>query len=225
MASLTTPSSLVERIEQYRAGTFRIDILRRNGKGWRKVDEVEIDPEVTHDTAEVIELVYECAKLHAEFSLEGGSYRALIRRKVRHEKEKRAATFTVETWYERRSRERAKRAEHRRRRCRRVLDIDEAWTIFHETVADFNEQCFDHAEQMRRIHTRNLALLVAQIEPFLAMYKEGLRMMDEAARARAEAQVLQLVLDRVGVQMPGEPADESSNEIRSGVPDPEPVLH
>lgn len=246
MVSPNVPYPLVERIEQYRAGTFRIDVLQRHGKGWRKVDEVELDPEVTDDTEKVIEHVYECTRRHAESICESGSYRALIRRKVLHEKEKRAATFDVEIWYERRKRERAARAARRSRR--RVLSVHDAWMAFLETVADFNEHSLDAVEQMRRIQTRNAAIQKARMEPFLAMYEAGLQMMDETERARAEARVLQtladkhrrssahrwamlrpvvqFMLNRLGVDVTVDDTDEpSADEMPFGVPFPVPGFH
>ena len=195
MVSPNVPYSLAERIEQYRAGTFRIDVLRRKDKGgWRKVDAVELDPEVTRDTATVVERVHECAKRHAEQVSSGGRYRALIRRKVQHEKEKRTATFDVETWFEGRKRERAERAE--RRKHRRVRTPYDGWMRLLELMADTTEHSLDALHELSRIQGQHTAEQQVQMVQALAMYEAGLQMQEEAARERVDARVLEALAER-----------------------------
>lgn len=229
MVSPNVPYQLVERIEQYRAGTFRIDVLQRRDKGWRKVGAVELDPEVTRDTAEVIERVHDCAKRHAERVGNGGRYRALIRRKVQHEKEKRTATFDVETWFEGRKRARAERAERRKRR--RVRTPYEGWMRLLELMADTTEHSLDMLNELGRIRGQRTAEQQVQLVQALAMYEAGMQMQEEAVRERSDARVLaalaeqrrksseqqwaaiqplvELTLSRLGCSLPG---DEDSDD-------------
>ena len=145
------PRALVDRIEEFRSGTFRIDLLRRHGTGWRKIDGLVLDPARTDDATQVIELVHRRVQLDAEELGRGGCYRALMRRHILHEKEKRVATFDVHTMFERRQRERAARAA--RRRVSRADTPFEAWMRFMELVADHLEHDLDVVQEMDRART------------------------------------------------------------------------
>ncbi len=193
MLTSDIPPQLAERIEQYRAGIFRIDILRRYGKVWRKVGEVVADPRETDDTADLIERVFDCAGRHADHVGGGGRYRALIRRQFRHEREKRAATFDVETGYERRSRERDKRAAQRSRRP--VRNVHDAQWKFLELAMDTHQRLLDQHQEMSRIRARTIARQRAQMVQCMALYEAGLQMQGETTRELADARIMQALED------------------------------
>ena len=185
----SVPAALVERIARFLEGIVRIDVLVREGKRWVKVNAVWLDrPATPDDVMALATRVKACADDHAEETGHGGKFRALMRRKLGPEKDRRTYTFDVETRAEQRWRERMGPYEGKV-----MATPDEASMRFLETVVLHHMAIIDCVIREHRRRQANAGRVMEQLGQLMAMYRQGLQMAEEAERELAEARMQQVL--------------------------------
>lgn len=106
---------LVERIREYAHGLHRIDLLRWEAGRWVKINALRLEGRCTAEDAVTIAEAVTAAAEHALYPAnEGAKHRALLRRRVGVERERRVSTFFVDSEAERVRSIKANRAVRRR---------------------------------------------------------------------------------------------------------------
>jgi len=170
------PLAVLKQIGPNLAGLLRIDLCSEHGKGWRKFNALCFDAPPTEDEVPLIEALVTAWAVEQMERTDVSRFRAILRRRLGVEREKKVATFRVSraewSW---RGKRRVSAAVARRKQA-----LEDTWAAFRE--ADRNASAHRLRRQRRR-HSEQVARIRGPFRELLSLYGLAIVTEDDAERS------------------------------------------